>query len=263
MSKTTEKSHQNAQKNGQDGFVTAGILVIGNEILSGRTKDTNSGYIAEALTAHGITVREIQVIPDIIDLIEARIRDYAARFDYVFTCGGIGPTHDDKTAEAFARAFDTELELNAEAHGILIRHYGADRMNKGREKMAWMPKGAGLIENSVSAAPGIHMKNVFGMAGVPDIMKAMLGVIIPTLRAGLLVHSRTIGCDDIPESMIAPDLERIENAYAGLDVGSYPRFKDGVAGLNIVIRSTNTDILDKAEAEIRDAAEKIRLVAQK
>lgn len=238
--------------------VSAGVIIIGNEILSGRTKDTNSGYIAETLTARGITVREVQVIPDDIDVIAARVRDYAARFDYVFTCGGIGPTHDDKTAEAVARAFDTVLELNPVAHEVLIRYYGTEKMNPGREKMAWLPRGAGLIDNPVSAAPGIRIGNVHVMAGVPSIMKAMMEAILPTLRTGTIILSRTVNCDGVPESLIAPDLERIEKAYARLDVGSYPRLVDGVPSLNIVLRSPDSAVLDGAEAEIMCAAEKIR-----
>ena len=237
--------------------VTAGVLIIGNEILSGRTLDTNSNTIAKALTAIGVTLMETQVIPDIEDIIIDRVNDYRRRFDYVFTSGGIGPTHDDKTAQAVAAAFETELELNDQAYDILLAHYGAADFNDARKKMAYMPIGAKLIDNPVSAAPGIHMDNVYVMAGIPSILSAMLDSIIPTLVGGAHILSETILCAGVAESILAPDLERIETQYDHVEIGSYPRFKDGKPSLNIVVRSTDATQLKQAADEVRISADKV------
>jgi molybdenum cofactor synthesis domain-containing protein len=232
--------------------VTAGILIIGNEILSGRTLDTNTNTIAKELTNTGIRLMEVQTIPDDLELIETRLNDFRKRFDYVFTSGGIGPTHDDKTAQAIANAFGKELVLNKQAYDLLLAHYGAEtEMNEGRTKMAYLPEGAKLIHNPVSAAPGIHMENVYVLAGVPSIMKAMLDSIIPTLQTGSLMHSENVVCDSIPESVMAPHLEEIENRYSAIEIGSYPRYKDGTPSLSVVVRSTDKVQLAKAVADVR------------
>lgn len=234
--------------------VTAGVLIIGNEILSGRTLDTNTNTIAKALTENGIRLMEVNTIPDDLDLISERINDFRKRFTYVFTSGGIGPTHDDKTALAVANAFGKELILNKQAYDLLLAHYGdEEKMNDGRVKMAYLPDGAKLIHNPVSAAPGIHIENVYVLAGVPSIMSAMLDAIIPTLKTGDVIHSENVICDGIPESAMAPYLERIENDYESVEIGSYPRFKDGQPSLSVVIRSTDKDALAKATDDVKMA----------
>lgn len=234
----------------ENSNITAGILIIGDEILSGRTQDTNTNYIAKALNEKGIRLKEVLVIPDDVSLIAEKVREYSNRFHYVFTTGGIGPTHDDKTAEAVAMAFNTKLELNQDARNILLEHYGEDQLNPAREKMAWLPVGAEMIPNSATAAPGILIKNVFVLAGIPDIMAAMLKTILPNLKSGAIVHSVTISCN-LPESVLAPDLEVFQNEVENVDIGSYPRYKDGVAGLSVVVRSTDVDAMHDVEKKIK------------
>lgn len=239
--------------------ITAAILIIGNEILSGRTLDTNSQTIAKALTQKGIRLKEIQTIPDDEDLIATHINALRSQYHYVFTSGGIGPTHDDKTALALANAFETSLELNQDAHQILLEYYAhPDELNEGRLKMAYLPKGAQLIPNAVSGAPGIQMDNVYVMAGVPSILKSMLDAIIPHLQGGTMIQSESISCDDIPESEMAKYLENLERQYAQVDIGSYPRLNDGIPSLNIVVRSTDINALTAASNELRGIIDHIK-----
>jgi len=234
--------------------VTAAILIIGDEILSGRTIDTNTNTIAKALTQAGIRLMEVHTIPDDIALISARINAFREKFDYVFTSGGIGPTHDDKTAQALAEAFERPLSLNQEAYQLLVTHYGSENnINEGRRKMAYLPEGAQLIHNPISAAPGIQMDNVFVLAGVPDIMKSMLDTIMPHLKKGAIMESENIICDGVAESDMAPALEYIENNYDSVEIGSYPRYKDGAPSLSIVVRSTKSQDLKNAANDVRVA----------
>ena len=225
---------------------TAGLIIIGNEILSGRTQDTNTANIAKRLEEIGVRLMEVRVIPDIIDTIIGTVRHFRDHFDYVFTTGGIGPTHDDKTAEAVAKAFDVALVKNPEAYQTLVKHYGDEsQMNDGRVKMAFIPEGAGLIDNPVSAAPGFVIGNVHVMAGVPKIMQGMLNNVIPTLEGGDIIKSRQIVINQ-PESAVAETLAKIEEDFKGVDVGSYPRYKDGAPEVTIIMRSTDEDMLDRA-----------------
>jgi molybdenum cofactor synthesis domain-containing protein len=227
--------------------VTAAILVIGDEILSGRTLDTNTQTIARMLGQRGIQVVEARVVPDIIEVIIKTVHALRAQVDYVFTTGGIGPTHDDKTAEALAQAFDAPLTRNPEAWMRLIAHYGgAEYMNPGRAKMADIPAGATLIDNPVSSAPGFVLENVYVMAGVPKIMAAMLEGVLPTLQGGAVVHARQVSAE-IAESVLAQGLADIEAAHAGISIGSYPKFTPNQKPhTTIVVRGVDSAVVDVA-----------------
>lgn len=232
-----------------DTLKTAALIIIGNEILSGRTKDKNAGYIAEKMTEIGITMQEIRVIPDVEAIIIETVNLLRAQFDYIFTTGGIGPTHDDITAACVAKAFDVPIEQNEDAYNILLAHYGQDEFNEARQRMAQIPVGATLIDNPVSAAPGFRMGNVHVMAGVPKIMQAMLDSIIPTLIGGTPVKSITITCT-LPESKIAIGLGNIQAQYPDIDIGSYPYFFAGNTGVSAVLRSTDLDKLEQASEAV-------------
>lgn len=231
--------------------VTAAVLVIGDEILSGRTLDSNTQTIAKMLGTKGIQLREARTIPDVIDTIVETVGVLKGRYDYVFTTGGIGPTHDDKTAEAMAKAFGVALERNAEAWRRLVVHYeGEANINAGRAKMADIPVGAALIDNPVSTAPGFVLENVYVMAGVPKIMQAMLEGVLPTLEGGDVMHSRSVSAD-IPESFIAKGLGDIEAAHAGVTVGSYPKFTPNQKPhTTVVVRGADLAEVEKAEAAV-------------
>lgn len=214
---------------------TAAVIIIGDEILSGRTQDTNIQTIATRLGEIGIALSEVRIIPDVIETIVSVVNEIRARVDYVFTTGGIGPTHDDKTAEAIAKAFGVELERNAEAWRRLVAYYGdAAEMNPGRARMARIPVGAALIDNPVSVAPGFRMDNVHVMAGVPKIMEGMLGHIVPTLEGGAKIHSLSVGTD-LAESVLADGLEEIEKGHPGVSIGSYPRFQPGRGPFTVIV----------------------------
>ena len=228
----------------------AAVLVIGDEILSGRTLDTNTQTIAKKLGDVGIRLSEARVIPDDVDTIIQTVHALRGVVDYVFTTGGIGPTHDDKTAAAMAAAFNVPLTRNADAWARLVVHYkGAEHINPGRAKMADIPEGAALIDNPVSAAPGFCLGNVYVMAGVPHIMAAMLDGIVPTLEGGTKLLSRTVSAD-LAESVLAAGLEAIEGAHEGITIGSYPRYNAGKAAVAIVARGTDPDVLTKAIEEV-------------
>ena len=228
---------------------TAGIVVIGNEILSGRTQDTNTNWIADRLTQHGVSLAEVRVIPDIREKIIKTINAMRAEVDYVFTTGGIGPTHDDITAESIAEAFSAPLEQNEEAYKMLEQHYGSEELTEARLKMALIPKGATLIPNPVSAAPGFILENVHVMAGVPRIMQAMFDNVIVMLRGGEPVLSNTIVCS-IPESELAGDLGKLQEKYPSIDIGSYPNFRSGGLSLSVVMRSVDSAVLKQATLEL-------------
>lgn len=231
--------------------VTACVLVIGNEILSGRTKDANLPWLAEQLNAIGVQVLEARVIPDIEATIVATVNDVRAKFDYVFTTGGIGPTHDDITAECVAKAFGVPLERNPEAVARLMSHYAnpAD-LNEARLRMANIPRGATLIDNPVSKAPGFAIGNVFVMAGVPRIMQAMFDGLKHRLAGGRPMLSRTV-TSTVPEGKLARGLSEIQGRYAGVEIGSYPYFRLGQFGTSIVLRGFEAGPLAAAAEEVK------------
>ena len=231
-------------------IVTAGMLVIGNEVLSGRTRDTNTNFIATRLTELGIRLREARVIPDDEAVIIASVREMSARFDYVFTSGGIGPTHDDITADCIAKAFNVPLSVHPEARGRLERHYPAGGLNEARLRMARVPEGGTLIDNPVSIAPGFRIGNVFVMAGVPNVMQAMFDSIRHELVGGAKLYSRTLSSFAL-EGQIASGLAAIQNRHADLEIGSYPFMRQGRAGASIVLRGTDEARLAEATEEVR------------
>lgn len=228
---------------------TAAVLIIGNEILSGRTQDVNLNWIAGKLVARGIRLREARVVPDIEDEIVSAVQVLSDRYDYVFTTGGIGPTHDDITADSIAKAFGVPVIVHPEAKARLEAHYGTGNVSAARMRMARVPEGAVLVDNPVSKAPGFRIRNVFIMAGVPAIMRAMLDGIVPTLAEGLPIRQRAIA-SHIAESVLAEPLEAIQNRHPTVDIGSYPWFRDGTSGVTLVARGTNPGILDAVADEI-------------
>lgn len=229
---------------------TAALVIIGNEILSGRTQDSNTQWIADKMTERGIRLIEVRIVPDIEDAIISTVRDLTSRVDYLFTTGGIGPTHDDITAESLAKAFGLELELNADARQMLLEYYGSeDELTEPRLKMARVPKGAALIENPVSGAPGFIVENVYVMAGVPRIMHGMLDHIMVNMRGGDPILSNTVTCG-LGESAVAEDLEAIQNEFPSVEIGSYPHYRSGVLGLSLVLRSTQNDPLHAATGKV-------------
>lgn len=226
------------------------LIIIGNEILSGRTQDSNTAWIAENLSAMGVVLHEVRVVRDQYEAIIQAVSELKGQVDYVFTTGGIGPTHDDITAEAMARAFGTELELNDEAFRILVRHYGEEKLvTPPRRKMAMIPKGATLINNPVSGAPGFQIENVFVMAGVPRIMQAMFDDVKNKISRGKPVLSNTVACS-LAESAVAEPLSALQDKYPTVSIGSYPHFRGGILGLSLVLRSTDDPALDTATNEV-------------
>jgi len=232
--------------------VTAALIIIGNEILSGRTEDANLTPVARGLGGVGVRLAEVRVVADDVDVIAETVNQCRAAHDYVLTCGGIGPTHDDVTAAALAQAFGVAVTRHEEAARRLMLHYGEDRLNESRLSMADMPEGAELIDNPVSQAPGFRMANVFVMAGVPRIMEAMLDGVLPTLSGGAKVLSRTLSAE-LPESELAAELARIQERYGETEIGSYPYFRQGCFGTSIVLRGTDGDVLERAAEEVRAA----------
>ena len=228
---------------------TAALLVIGNEILSGRTQDKNINWVAVKLTERGITMLEVRVVPDVEARIIDSVRALSEAYDYVFTSGGIGPTHDDITAESMAKAFDAPLEKNAEAYEILERHYGKENLTSARLKMGLIPQSATLIPNPVSGAPGFIIRNVHVMAWVPKIMQAMLDHVLATLQGGAVVLSRTVTCD-LPESRIAEGLAEIQNRWAEVDIGSYPHFQDGNFGVHDFGKRSPDDVVGEVSVSL-------------
>lgn len=218
---------------------TAGIAIIGDEILSGRTQDKNIAQIASWLNVQGIRLREVRVVPDIEDEIVASVNALRARYDYIFTTGGIGPTHDDITVDAIAKALGVGVIIHPEARATLERYY-TDKggLNEGRLRMARVPDGADLIPNPMSGAPGIRIGNLFIMAGVPHITAGMLAGLDGTLEGGAPLQSVTLGAY-APESEIADMLEAAERNHQGCQVGSYPFYRQGKVGGNFVVRSTS------------------------
>jgi len=231
--------------------VNAAILIIGNEILSGRTQDTNTGTIALWLNSIGVMVNEVRVIPDIEDTIIDTVNHLRKVNDYVFTTGGIGPTHDDITAKSISKAFKLEYEIHKEAFKILEAYYKTGEFNEGRQKMVWMPKKANLILNPTSGAPGFNVENVFCLPGVPSILKSMLGGLKNRIVGGKPILSHTISLRTV-ESEIAKSLTNVQENNKDLEIGSYPFFQAGKLGVSIVLRSENQSKINKCSKEILD-----------
>lgn len=231
--------------------VKAAVLLIGDELLSGRTQDVNLQTIAKFLAPLGIQVAEARVVADVPDAIVAAVNDLRAKYDYVFTTGGIGPTHDDKTADAIAAAFGVNIGVRDDARAILEAHYkGPGNLNDARLRMARIPDGASLVANPVSKAPGFQMDNVFVMAGVPSIMRGMLEDIGHRLKGGAVVRSVTMRGKGVREGDIAVGLEQLEREAPGVSFGSYPWFSPDGFGLHLVARTANPAALEKAAADL-------------
>ena len=234
----------------------AALIIIGNEILSGRTKDKNLAYLAEWLNEIGIQLYEVRVIRDdekeIIDCVNLLRKKY----DYVFTTGGIGPTHDDITTESIAKAFNVELETNPEALEILQSYYKEGELNEARLKMTLLPKGAELVENPVTKAPGFKMENVFVMAGIPSIMQGMLEGAKAFLKIGNKMTSKSIDVF-MPESYVAEELSKMQDNYPEVEIGSYPFNKEGQFGTSLVMRSANLDILERCASDVAEMVKKL------
>ena len=227
----------------------AAILIIGNEILSGRTQDTNTGTIAKWLNSIGVTVNEVRVIPDIESTIVETVNHLRKVNNYVFTTGGIGPTHDDITAQSISKAFNLEYEIHQEAFNILAAYYKVGEFNEGRQRMVWMPKNANLILNPTSGAPGFCVENVFCLPGVPSILKSMLGGLKDKIVGGNPIISHTISLKTV-ESEIANSLTNVQDNNKDVEIGSYPFFQAGKLGVSIVIRSEDQKKIDKCSTEI-------------
>tara|TARA_B100000780_G_scaffold95022_1_gene66226 strand:+ start:1737 stop:2486 length:750 start_codon:yes stop_codon:yes gene_type:complete len=228
---------------------TSAIIIIGNEILSGRTQDTNTSTIALWLNSIGVVVSEVRVIPDIEDIIINNVNHLRKVNDYVFTTGGIGPTHDDITAQSISNAFNLKYEIHKAAFKILEAYYKPGEFNDGRQKMVWMPKDANLILNPSSGAPGFNIDNVFCLPGVPSILKSMLGGLKNIIVGGKPILSHTISLRTV-ESEIAKELTDVQNNNKDVEIGSYPFFQAGQLGVSIVIRSEEQSEIDKCNNEI-------------
>ncbi len=231
--------------------ITAGIIIIGNEVLSGRTKDINTSTLAKWLNSLGIQVKEVRVIPDIETSIIETVNNLKKKFDYIFTTGGIGPTHDDITAESVSKAFNLEYGFHKQAYSILEKYYKPGEFNDGRQKMAKMPTTANLILNPTSGAPGFYVENVFCLPGVPSILQSMIGGLNNKLVGGDPILSSTISLRTV-ESEIAKSITEIQNKYNDVEIGSYPFFKGGKLGVSIVTRSADKKKLDECYKEIID-----------
>lgn len=233
----------------QERAITAAVVLIGNELLSGRTQDTNLSYIAKGLVTKGIRVVESRVIPDDHDHIVTVINELRKKYTYVFTTGGIGPTHDDITADCVADAFSVNLPIHPEAKQLLLNYFDKRgiEVNDDRLRMARIPDGASLIDNPVSIAPGFRLHNVFVFAGVPKIMQAMFENVLPTLETGEVINSVSIRCN-LGEGTIASPLRAIQADYPNVDIGSYPGNTERGYFVTVVARSTNESLL-KAVAE--------------
>ena len=228
---------------------TAAVLIIGNEILSGRTQDCNLTYIAKRLGSTGVRLAEARVVSDSEGEIVAAVNALRQRYTYVFTTGGIGPTHDDITTDCIAKAFGVSVSEHAEARARLVAHYTKMPLTTARLRMARIPDGAALIDNTVSAAPGFRLENVYVMAGVPDIMQAMLEAVLPTLAHGSAYVSKSVS-GYVAESIIAEGLAAVAARYPMLDIGSYPWQREGRWGAALVARGTDRQAIDAAVEEI-------------
>lgn len=229
----------------------ASLIIIGNEILSGRTQDKNLSYLANWLNEIGIQLSEVRVIRDEEEIIVETVNHLRSVYDYVFTTGGIGPTHDDITSLCIARAFSVELEVNSGALSILKEYYKDGELTDARMKMTMMPKGSELIENPISRAPGFKMENVFILAGIPSIMQGMLEGARKYLKGGDIVKSKSIDVFT-PESTVADVLTNLQKKYSDVEIGSYPFSRDNRFGTSLVMRSSNLSKLDACDMELKD-----------
>ena len=229
----------------------AAILIIGNEILSGRTQDINTSTLSLWLNSIGVRVEEVRVIPDIEETIVNSVNSLRKIHDYVFTTGGIGPTHDDITAQSIAKAFNLDYEIHKEGYKILEKYYKPGEFNEGRQKMIWMPKNAKLISNPTSGAPGFNVENVFCLPGVPSILKSMLGGLKNDIVGGEPILSHTINLRTV-ESEIANSLTKVQDDNKDVEIGSYPFFQAGKLGVSIVIRSEDQNKINICNSQILD-----------
>jgi molybdenum cofactor synthesis domain-containing protein len=236
-----------------EGVVTAALIIIGDEILSGRTKDKNIGYIADHCTAVGLQLREVRVVADDEAEIVAAVNELRAKFTYVFTTGGIGPTHDDITADCIAKAFGVPIDIDPRALALLKPYYEKRglEITPGRLRMARIPDGADLIDNSISIAPGFMLGNVITMAGIPNIMQVMLDAVTPRLRTGRKMHSVAIDLAH-PEGAIAELFGDHQKLYPDVPMGSYPTLRDGKPCTQLVLRALDAARLTEAEAGLRE-----------
>jgi len=230
--------------------VTAAVLVIGDEILSGRTKDRNLGYIAEYLTKIGVDVKEARVVPDVEDEIVAAINALRPRYDYVVTTGGIGPTHDDITADAVARAFGVPIGEDPRVIAAMLQRYATGDLTPARRRMARIPATAELIENPVSIAPGFRIGNVYVMAGVPAVMQAMLDFAVKSMKTGAAMQVETIEAGGIPEGRYGDPLGAIAAAHRDVSIGSYPSYRDGRFNNQIVVRGKDVSAVAATKAAV-------------
>ena len=231
--------------------IFAGIIIIGNEILSGRTQDTNTSTLSIWLNSLGIKVQEVRVIPDTEETIIKTVNELRNKYNYIFTTGGIGPTHDDITASSVSKAFNLTYGPHKEAMSILEKYYKPGEFNDGRKKMAYMPTDANLILNPTSGAPGFNVENVFCLPGVPSILKSMIGGIAHKLIGGNPILSQTINLRTV-ESEIAKSLSEVQTRNKDVDIGSYPFFRAGKLGVAIVLRSSDQNKIDKCNLEIQN-----------
>ncbi|MDC0205594.1 competence/damage-inducible protein A [Pelagibacteraceae bacterium] len=229
--------------------LNAAIIIIGNEILSGRTQDINVVTISKWLNELGVKLEEVRVIPDIENTIVKTVNEIRKKFNYVFTTGGIGPTHDDITSKSVSKAFKVKYCYHPEAYKILENYYEKGKFNIGRKKMAKTPKNASLIYNPSSAAPGFFIKNVYCLPGVPSILKSMLGGLNNKIAGGNKILSKTLSLKTV-ESEIAIPLEKVQNKFKNLEIGSYPFFKQGKLGVSLVMRSDKLKLIEKCSNEI-------------
>ena len=235
--------------------VTAAVLVIGDEILSGRTADTNINSIARFLGPYGIDLREVRVVPDVhVEIVDA-VRALSGRYDYLFTTGGIGPTHDDITADAVAEALGFDLAEDAEVVALLTERAGGEPPNAARRRMARIPPGAAKIKHPQGGPPGFAVGDVFVLAGVPGIMKGMLEDVGPRLRRGAVTHARTLRVTGVGEGLLAAPLEAVAKAHRDMSLGSYPFFTPEGYGSNLVVRGRDPAAVEAVAAELRTALE--------
>jgi len=242
--------------NNKSNKVNAAITIIGNEILSGRTRDTNLTYISKWLNTLGVRVEEVRVIPDDEKIIIRNVNELRKKFNYVFTTGGIGPTHDDITTESVAKAFNLKYVYHKEAYSLLEKYYLPEKFNEGRKKMAKLPSKSKLIYNPSSGAPGFIVENVFCLPGVPSILRSMLGGLKNEIAGGKTILSKTVNLKTV-ESEIARSLTEVQKKNKDVEIGSYPFFRSGKIGVSIVLRSENQKKIDKCNLEI------LRFVSEK
>ena len=244
--------------------LNAAIIVIGNEILSGRTRDINVLTISNWLNELGVKLEEVRIIPDIQKTIVKTIKEVRKKFKYIFTTGGIGPTHDDITSESISKAFNVSYCFHPKAYKMLENYYGKENFNIGRKKMAKMPKNSSLILNPSSAAPGFNIKNVYCLPGVPSILKSMLGGLNNKVIGGNKILSKTLSLRTV-ESEISTPLEKVQKKFKNLEIGSYPFFQQGKIGVSLVLRSVNSKLIDKCINDIMKFVKKkkIKVIVRK